>query len=106
MKKTNNISFAQVTFLDGFWKSHYNTNRKVSIESVRERFEETGRMDALRFNWSEGKPIPHRFYDSDVAKWIEAVSYLIVKEPDGFAAEEALMDERAESMRIHQLPFG
>jgi DUF1680 family protein len=106
MKKTNNISFAQVTFLDGFWKSHYNTNRKVSIESVRERFEETGRMDALRFNWSEGKPIPHRFYDSDVAKWIEAVSYLIVKEPDGFAAEEALIDELAESMRIHQLPSG
>lgn len=92
--------------MDGFWKSHYNTNRKVSIESVRERFEETGRMDALRFNWSEGKPIPHRFYDSDVAKWIEAVSYLIVKEPDGFAAEEALIDELAESMRIHQLPSG
>lgn len=106
MKKTNNISFEQVTFLDGFWKSHYDTNRNVSIESVRERFEETGRMDALRFNWSEGKPIPHRFYDSDVAKWIEAVSYLIVKEPDGFAAEEALIDELAESMRIHQLPSG
>ena len=42
---------------------------------------ETGRIDAFRLNWKPGMPNqPHIFWDSDVAKWIEAASYSLIYE--------------------------
>ena len=106
MKKINNISFVNVDFNDGFWRSKYDVNKNVSIHNVYKRFEETGRFDALRYNWEEGKPIPHRFYDSDAAKWIEAVSYLIMKDKDGYAEQQKIIDECVDCMAEHQLENG
>ena len=51
MKKTSFVSFAKVDFKSGFWHDRYELNKQVSIQNVRKRFEETGRMDALRFNY-------------------------------------------------------
>ena len=51
-----------------------------------DRFDETGRIRAFQcvFNPNaEDKPAPHYFWDSDVAKWMEAVAYLAVKDPEG-----------------------
>ena len=36
--------------------------------------------------------MPHIFYDSDVAKWMEAVAYLIEKDPDGMREQEVLCE--------------
>ena len=105
MQILKNISFENVSFKDGFWKSKYDTNKKESIKTVYERFEETGRIDALRYNYPCGKPL-HKFYDSDVAKWIEAVSYLIAKDRNGYPEEEKLIDELANSMKEAQLESG
>ena len=71
-----NISFCDVEFEGGFWKSRYDLNAEVSLQSVYKRFEESDRFNGLRFK--EGAKVD-LFYDSDVAKWIEAVSYLIEK---------------------------
>lgn len=69
MKNLKNISFTNVTFEGGFWKSRYDLNRNVSLESVYRRFEESGRFDALRFCYQDGKgAYPDIFFDSDVAK--------------------------------------
>lgn len=39
------------------------------------RFSATGRFDAFRFDRKEGDPDRlHIFWDSDIAKWIEAVT--------------------------------
>ena len=105
MQKINNISFENVTFVDGFWKSRYDVNKNVSIGSVYERFEETGRFNAMRFKRKEGDPI-HVFYDSDVAKWIEAVAYLIQSNGGGFEKEQQIIDSLIDDMRAHQLDSG
>ena len=105
MQKLNNISFEKVTLNDGFWKCRYDVNKNVSIRSVYDRFEDTGRFNAMRFKRKEGEPV-HIFYDSDVAKWIEAVAYLIQKEPDGYAEEQKIIDELITDMRANQLSSG
>ncbi len=101
-----NISFEAVDLNDGFWKDRYDINRNVSIKNVYQRFEETGRFDSLRFIWKEKQHEIHKFYDSDVAKWIEAVSYLILKDKDGYDEEQRIIDELAERMEQNQLPSG
>ena len=83
-----NISFRQVDITDGFWRQKQELNRKTTIYSVWERFKETGRFEAFKFNWKEGMPNkPHIFWDSDVAKWLEAVAYILEKEHDPLLEE-------------------
>ncbi len=101
-----NVSFENVKFTEGFWKNRYELNKNVSLKQVRKRFEETGRIDALRFNYEEGKIKPMVAYDSDVAKWIEAVSYLVKYDPDCYKEELALIDELIDCMEKAQMPDG
>ncbi len=101
----NNISFRDVTILDGFWKDRQKTNAEKTIYSVRDRFEETGRFDAFRFEWKEGmEKKPHIFWDSDIAKWIESVAYIIEKEPRPDLEQK--VDEVVELMEKNQRDDG
>lgn len=104
MQKLKNISFENTMLENGFWKSKYDVNKNVSIGNVYRRFEETGRFNAMRFARKEGEPV-HVFYDSDVAKWIEAVAYLIQSE-GGFDEEQEIIDSLVSDMIAHQLPSG
>lgn len=73
-----NINFADVEINNGFWKSRQDIVRDVTAFAVYERFKETHRFDALNCDWQEGQPdMPHIFWDSDVAKWIEGVAYIL-----------------------------
>lgn len=74
---TQNVSFSKTKVLGGFWKQKQDMARKTTIYAVYDRFVETGRFDAFQFNWKEGMPHkPDIFWDSDVAKWVEAAAYL------------------------------
>ncbi|MBO7659280.1 MAG: glycoside hydrolase family 127 protein, partial [Clostridia bacterium] len=74
------VSFENVEITGGFWKTRQNLVRKTTVQAVYDRFSDTGRFDAFRFDWKEGMPNrPHIFWDSDVAKWIEGVAYLCQK---------------------------
>ena len=107
MQNVKEISFKNVKFNNGFWKVRTDLNRNVSVNNVYERFEETGRMDALRFNYEEGKKPPlHIFFDSDVAKWIESVGYLVESDPDSCSKEQAIIDEIVEQMKKNQYENG
>ena len=76
------VSFENVA-LGGFWKKRFEINKNSTIPMVYDRFSDTGRFDAFKFDWEEGQPNrPHIFWDSDIAKWIEAVAYSITKCPD------------------------
>ena len=87
-----NLHFAQTKINGGFWKYYEDLVRNVTTPCVYDRFSETGRFSALACNWKEGDPdIPHIFFDSDVAKWIEGAAYLIETKPD--AKLEKLIDE-------------
>ena len=106
MKIVDFIPFQSVTLTDGFWKDRSDLNKNVSIANVRKRFEETGRFDALRFNYATSGKKPHFFYDSDVAKWMEAVAYLLEQDPEAMREHELLCEELIDCMERAQRQDG
>ncbi len=100
-----NLDFAKTTLKDGFWRFYSDLNRSSVVKHVYDRFNETGRFDALRCMWREGEPNkPHIFWDSDVAKWIEGVAYLIEMSPE--PEWEALVDEMVDNIAANQRADG
>lgn len=84
MKKTTPVSFADVNVTGGFWAHKQMLNRTVTLGAVRKQFENTGRFEAFKFNWTEDSdlPKPHIFWDSDIAKWMESAALILHKHPD------------------------
>ncbi len=77
-----NIDHSAVQLRGGFWKQKQELVRAVTAQAVYDRFAETGRFAALKCTWKPGdEPEPHIFWDSDVAKWIEGVAYLLQEAP-------------------------
>lgn len=73
------IPFKDVIIKSGLWNTLQNRNAEKTIYAVKDRFADTGRFDAFKFNWTEGmENKPHFYWDSDVAKWIEGVSYSMI----------------------------
>ncbi len=71
-----NIDCKNIKINGGFWKIKQDMVNNVTLKSVYERFKETHRFDAFNCTWKEGDPdMPHVFWDSDIAKWIESVGY-------------------------------
>ncbi len=105
MKKYQVVPYTQVQIDNGFWQERQKLNHRVTIFSIWNRFVETGRFSAFRMEWKEGMPNkPHCFYDSDVAKWIEAAAYILQKEED--KQLEAIIDDTVELIEQHQSPDG
>ncbi len=99
------VSFADVTIDDQFWAPRLRLNRERTIPFQYRQLRETGRLDALRLDWRPGQePVPHIFWDSDVAKWIEAASYSLATHPD--SALDALVDETIALLASAQQPDG
>ncbi len=87
-----NIDFRRTQITGGLWKIKQDMVRDVTAQAVYDRFRETHRFDALKCKWKEGEPNkPHIFWDSDVAKWIEGVSYLL--ESEDFPSLRAVIEE-------------
>lgn len=77
------IDFKNTRITGGFWKKKQDMVRKTTVYAVYDRFVETGRFDAFRFDWKEGAPNkPHYFWDSDVAKWMEGAAYILAQHRD------------------------
>lgn len=73
------VPFNKIKLKSGLWKDLQDKNSSCTIYAVKDRFAESGRFDAFKCNWTEGmENKPHIFWDSDVAKWIEGVSYSIM----------------------------
>lgn len=84
----NNIEFSDVKITGGYWKARQDINRSVTLKAVYDRFNETGRFEALKCDLRDGDTnIPHIFWDSDVAKWIEGASYILYSEKNDQAVE-------------------
>lgn len=100
-----NLHFSQTQLQGGFWHHYAELNRNVTIPAVYNRFSETGRFAAFRCDWQEGMPNkPHYFWDSDVAKWMEGVAYLLQEQRD--PQMEAIMDETILQIVKNQKPSG
>ncbi len=99
------IPFSSVTISDAFWAPKLRVNRENTLPIEYEQCKITGRIDAFRLDWKPGQPNPpHIFWDSDVAKWIEAASYSLSTHPD--PQLDALLDEVIALIASAQQPDG
>lgn len=81
--KLTPVPFTHVTINDDFWAPKIAINRSVTIPAEYRMCEDTGRIASFDLKWRPGDANPpHIFWDSDVAKWIEAASYSLATHPD------------------------
>ncbi len=105
-KKYTAVDFTKVKLNDPFWAPRMEINRTVTLTHQYDELVKTGRIRSFDPEWmpegeNKGR---HIFYDSDVAKWIEAASYSLATHPD--PGLEKKIDETVEIMRKSQLPDG
>ena len=95
------IPYSQVNLRSGYLFEKQELNTKVTVPAVYDRFYETGRITAFKFGFPDKDPVqPHFFWDSDVAKWMEGVAYILRREPHPDL--EAKVDEIVEDIRRNQ----
>lgn len=91
------ISFEHTKINDGFWKVKQDMVKNSTLYAVYDRFADTHRFDTLSCTWKEGDPdMPHIFWDSDVAKWIEGAAYLLMEKRD--ERIEAIIDDAVDKI--------
>ena len=100
-RKLTPVSFTDVDIKDGFWSPRTDTNRKVSIPHSHKMLTDNGYIDAIKQLWKPGDPsVPHIFWDSDVAKWLEAACYTLSTNPskkvEGWVEEVVSLFESAQ----------
>lgn len=89
----------------GFWGHRQKVNSRRTLPAIEQLCRETGRLDVFKLRWKPGDPQrPHMFWDSDVAKWIEAAAYSLVGRPD--KALEERIDQVVEDIARAQQPDG
>jgi len=97
------VCHKQVAFSDSFWAPRIEVNRAVTLPIEYEQCRKTGRIGM--WEWKPGQPNPpHIFWDSDIAKWLEAAAYSLATHPD--AKLEKLADDVIDRMARIQLPDG
>lgn len=83
------VPLNRVTVDGGLWARLQTTNRASTLPIVHEQCSLTGRFAAWKLDWKQGDPNrPHRFWDSDVGKWIEAAAYSLTTHPDPLLEEQ------------------
>ncbi len=99
------VPFTRVRVDDAFWSPRMRVNREQAIPANLAQCRETGRIAAFSMVWKQGMPNqPHEFWDSDVAKFIEAASYSLATHPD--AALERELDGIISAIAAAQQPDG
>ncbi|MCC7449665.1 MAG: glycoside hydrolase family 127 protein [Anaerolineae bacterium] len=98
------VPFTAVVIDDQFWSPRIKTNREQTIPLQYQICKDTGRIDAFKLDWQPGQKPIHIFWDSDVAKWIEAASYSLATHPD--PKLDALLDDVIARMASAQQPDG
>lgn len=87
----------------GFLGERLRVNREATLPIEYRQCKDTGRLDA--WDWQPGRPNPpHIFWDSDVAKWIEAAAFSLALYPD--PELEARVDDVVARMARTQLSDG
>ena len=77
------VPFTQVQLHDAFWAPRMAANRNATLPAEYAQLERSGRLAALELAWQCGAGTPpHIFWDSDIAKWIEAASFALAAQFD------------------------
>lgn len=86
------VNVRDVVVHDPFWAPRQEQLRARTLDAQYEQLVATGRLGALALTWTpeSDEPKPHPFWESDIAKWLEAASYVLGTHPD--PALEAKVD--------------
>jgi len=104
-RKLSSPALAKVAIRDAFWAPRIEINRTETVPIGFEQCRKTGRFDAWKLDWRDGRqPRPHPFWDSDVAKWIEAAAHSLATHPD--AELERRVDRIIDRIAKAQQPDG
>lgn len=80
------VDLTDVRLTGGLWAARQAINRDRTIPAIYDRLAATGRIDAWRMDPNRERPkkrsVINMFFDSDTAKWIEAVGYSLATHPD------------------------
>jgi len=78
------ISQKNVSITDGFWSRRQTINRQTSLRHGFRKLEASGNFNNLKLaaGSGEGAYCEPVFMDSDIYKWLEAVSYDLLNSPD------------------------
>ena len=101
-------SYQNVQLRGGYLFDKQELNRSTTIDAVYDRFFETGRISAFDFSYDPtvpGSVKPHFFWDSDVAKWIEGVAYILKHYPEMHELEKKA-DSIISKIKQHQEDSG
>ncbi|HEU5088806.1 MAG TPA: beta-L-arabinofuranosidase domain-containing protein, partial [Roseiflexaceae bacterium] len=107
------VPFDKVHVDDAFWAPRQHINRVNTIPHIYRQLVETGRINAFRPDWDPDEATRRRdswggtavmFWDSDVAKWLEAASNSLAVHPD--PELDALLDEVIARIASVQHPDG
>ena len=102
------LPHTQVTIDDAFWAPRQRVNRERTIPHIFEQCTRSGRINALRGVYDPevvrggtgGANIAVLFWDSDIAKWIEAASYSLATHPDAQVREADQERELGELLAV------
>lgn len=106
MEKYSYIPFYEIELAGGFWKNRQELNANVSIPNVYKRFDETNRFACITPLWKNPFVPSHVFFDSDTAKWIEAVAYVLRLHREEYPELEELCDKIIDRFYKLQSPSG
>lgn len=99
------IPWTDVLIDDPFWTPRLETLVAHTLPSQWSQLHDAGRLALLGIWDGEGKAPPtHRFYDSDIAKWLEAVAYAQAWHPDAGLRSKA--DRIIAGYEVIQQPDG
>lgn len=96
------VCWKKVHINGGFWGIRQETNRRVTLPLEYQRCEETGRLDAYR--WDDDAERKWNLWVGDVGKLIEATAYSLATHPDADLAR--LMDDAIDRMLSGQKADG
>ena len=101
------VQIDRVKIEEGFWGERQATNRTRTIPAIYDQLEKTGRIDSWKMDPERTVPKRHvvyMFWDSDTAKWIEAVGYSLHTHPDPELQKKA--DDLIDLVESAQEPDG
>lgn len=105
MKKFNPAALRDVRPCDPVFAQRINACIKSSIPSAMKKIVETGRLDIFNLNWKDkGEYKSHFYWDSDTAKVLEGMAYILAIQPD--AELEKTYDEWVDLICSAQQPDG
>lgn len=77
------IGLKSVEINDSFWSPRLECNRDTTLKKQYIQLKQRGLKLLRNKPFAKNGPIqPHRFWDSDIAKWIEAAAYHLATDPD------------------------